>query len=734
MSTPIPEWTHDMRETMRNLQRQTVTLTLPVMAVAGLLMLLLAIRSPQVVWGMVMAFLLFAMIPLIWQVSKISFPAAAGLLIVGSWILIWAVAIIWKMESALYLLIVPVGLASMTLGTRPGAGVILLNAAALLFPPAFVNFLSPSTPVTILLSMLLTWGMVWLTLYPLLTSVSWAWTSYRNSLTALNQAQEFQVKLQQSLEDIKLVTAQLKRQNKLAQGLRSVAEEERRAKQEFVANVSHELRTPLNMIIGFSSNILGAPELYGENVPPKLLSDLQVILRNSQHLSDLIDDVLDLSQMDANRMVLNKELVLVSDIIQSAVQAVRPLYESKNLHLEVDVPDTLPPLWCDQTRIREVLLNLISNAARFTEQGGVHVKAVVENDDLVVSIRDTGMGISEENQRKLFEPFQQADGSIRRKYGGTGLGLSISKGFVELHNGKMWVESRLGEGTTFYFRLPISEPVIVMPNASRWFNPYLSYDDVRHVAKLPDLDERPRLGIVEPGTVLQKLVRRHTAGLNVVSFPSLDAALQDISEFGAQGLLVNQPHLEAVLDQLTTLPEGIPAMVCSLPDKEQDAGLLQVVDYLVKPVSRDTLLKSVAALGKPIESILVVDDEPEMRQLYRRILASNGENVRVLRAGDGQEALEILSHEKVDLILLDMVMPRMDGLQFLQERENLPNVRDIPVILISGRDREGQPIASNALAITRGGGLSASQLMACLNALLNVLSPLEEQNDSTRSG
>lgn len=734
MSTPTPEWTHDMQETMRDLQRQTVTFTLPVFGSAGLLMLLLSIRTPQVVSGVMMAVVLFAMILMIWQVSKISFPAAAGLLIAGAWSAVWAVALLWKMEAALYLLIVPVGLATMMLGARAGAGVILLNAAGVFFPPALVNFLSPSTPVTVTLCMLITWGMVWLTLYPLLTSVRWAWTSYRNSLTALSQAQELQVKLQQSLEDIKLVTAQLKRQNKLAQGLRSLAEEERRAKQEFVANVSHELRTPLNMIIGFSSNILGAPELYGENIPPKLLSDLQVILRNSQHLSELIDDVLDLSQMDANRMVLNKEQVLVRDIIESAVQSVRPLYESKNLPLVVEIPEHIPPMWCDQTRIREVLLNLISNAARFTEQGGVYVKAAVENDDLVVSVRDTGMGISEENQRKLFEPFQQADGSIRRKYGGTGLGLSISKGFVELHNGKMWVESRLGEGTTFYFRLPIGEPVIAMPSASRWFNPYLSYDDIRHVTKLPDLDERPRLSIVESGVVLQKLVRRHTAGVNVVSFPSLDAALQDISEFGAQGLLINQPHLEATLDQLTALPEGIPALVCSLPDKEQDAGLLGVVDYLVKPVSRETLLKSVAALGGPVESILVVDDEPEMRQLYRRILASNGENVRVLRAGDGQEALEILSHEKVDLILLDMAMPRMDGLQFLQEREKRPDILNIPVILISGRDREGQPIASNALAVTRGGGLSASQLIACMNALMNVLSPPEEQNDSTRAG
>ncbi len=681
MTTPPSEWMQEMQNTLRNVQRQTITFTLPACGAAGLALLLVAIRSPLPLWGLLLAAGMFALIPLVWQISKTSYLWAALLVISVGWGYIFTIAALLKLEALLFLLIIPVGLGTLMLGIWAGLALLVASTILLFFPPGFLAFLTPPTQVSVSIGMFATWGMLWLTLYPLLSTLQWAWASYRSSTAALEQAQRFQGQLQESIQDLGAVTAQLKRQNEISNSLRLIAEEERRAKQEFVANVSHELRTPLNMIIGFSSTMLASPNVYGK-LPPKLLADLQVILRNSTHLSELIDDVLDLSQINADRMALSKEPVNLRELVDAAVTAVRPLFESKKLSLQVEFPETLPLILCDPTRIREVLLNLISNAGRFTEQGGVTVQVTATQAKVEVSVSDTGPGIPLESQKKLFEPFQQADGSIRRKYGGTGLGLSISKTFVELHNGKMWVESTPGSGTTFYFSLPLMTPTVEPVSLMRWFNPYQSYDDTRHVTKFPEVDTRPRLVVVERGTALQKLLRRHATDANLVVFETLGLAVKDMAEISPQAVFINQSPIENALEQLKepgALPEGVPALVCALQDKDPRAGGLGVADYLIKPVSREALLSAIHALGKPVETILVVDDDNEVRQLYRRMLASDDREYRVLRAGDGLQALEMLANEKVDLILLDVSMPRMDGFQFLAARESRPELREVPV-------------------------------------------------------
>ena len=725
MTTHPSEWTQDMQNTLRNVQRQTITFTLPMCGLAGLALLLVAIRSPQPLWGLLLAAGMFVLIPLVWQISKASYLWAALLLVGVSWSFVFAIAALLRSEAVLFLLIIPVGLSTLMLGLWTGFTFLAASVLLLLFPPDFLTLLTPPIRASVSIGMFATWGMIWLTLYPLLNTLQWAWESYRTSTTALDQARNLQVKLQESIQDLGAVTAQLKRQNEISHNLRLIAEEERRAKQEFVANVSHELRTPLNMIIGFSSTMLTSSGVYGK-LPPKLLADLQVILRNSTHLSELIDDVLDLSQINADRMALSKEQVSLRELVDAAVTAVQPLFESKKLYLQVEFPEELPLILCDPTRIREVLLNLISNAGRFTDQGGVIVRVTANQNDVEASVADTGPGIPLESQKKLFEPFQQADGTIRRKYGGTGLGLSISKAFVELHNGKMWVESTAGGGTTFYFSLPLTMPAVEPVSMMRWFNPYQSYDDTRHVTKFPEVDSRPRLVVVERGTVLQKLLRRHATDANLVVFETLDLAVKDMAEISPQALFINQSPIENALEQLKepgALPEGVPALVCALQDKDPRAGELRVADYLIKPVSRDALLNAIHALSKPVETILVVDDDNEVRQLYRRMLDSDEREYRVLRAGDGVQALEMLANEKVDLILLDVSMPRMDGFQFLAARESNPELRDVPVIMLSARDPQGEPVLSNALAVAYGSGFSARRVLECAEALMNVLAP-----------
>ena len=199
--------------------------------------------------------------------------------------------------------------------------------------------------------------------------------------------------------------------------MNQVAEEARQAKRQFVANVSHELRTPLNMIIGFREMITQAPQVYSDELPASLLSDIAAIQRNSQHLSQLVNDVLDLSQIEAERIVLSREWASAQETVEEATTSVRALFDSKDLHLETDVPPDLPDVFCDSTRIRQVLINLLSNAGRFTERGGVRVRVGREADRLVVSVEDTGPSIAKEDQDRIFEPFQQLDNSIRRRHG-----------------------------------------------------------------------------------------------------------------------------------------------------------------------------------------------------------------------------------------------------------------------------------------------------------------------------
>ncbi|MBC7239835.1 MAG: HAMP domain-containing histidine kinase, partial [Chloroflexi bacterium] len=200
------------------------------------------------------------------------------------------------------------------------------------------------------------------------------------------------------------------------------------------------------------------PEIYGPSLPPALLADIAVIQRNSQHLASLVDDILDLSRAEAGRIALMKERVTVQELVDAAVVAVKPLFDSKGLYLRAEIAPEVPPIYCDRTRVRQVILNLLSNAGRFTAKGGVELRVTYYEGDVLFSVADTGPGIAPEDQQRVFEPFEQANTSLTRSAGSTGLGLSISKHFVEMHNGRMWLESELGKGTTVYFRLPVQEP------------------------------------------------------------------------------------------------------------------------------------------------------------------------------------------------------------------------------------------------------------------------------------
>jgi len=719
---------------LRDLQREMLPLIWGALFLLAFGLVLFEEHLPDLMQSNILAILLLLLPSLsIWIARELSYLLGVWTLIGGCIAINVLVLRQYQIGAASCLLALPTGLAALLISM--GGGVVTAALSSIILLRGAVSFLPlRSEAVTIALTavwgtLLLTWGFSHL----MRTIMEWSWANYERSRQLLEKARDRQMELMQIQEDLANANLQLARLHERLRAMYRIAEEARKAKEEFVANVSHELRTPLNMIIGFSEMIIQAPQAYGGCLPHALLADITVIHRNSQHLSSLIEDVLDLSQIEAGRMALSKERSSLGEIIEEAALAVRPLLESKGLYLDIAVPADLEPLLCDRTRIRQVVLNLLSNAGRFTERGGVQVHAWQEKDHIVVSVADTGPGIAPKDQDKLFEPFRQMDGSTRKRHGGRGLGLTISKEFVEMHHGKMWLESEVGTGTTFYFNLPVETLPPIDENISRWFSPYLGYEARTRPSRAPKPELVPRFVVLERGDALQRLLDRYLDGAEVISVHSMEETSQALERSPAQALIVNDASLEQALTPsplLAELSHNTPVVTCCVPGKDDAAEELGVVDYLVKPVDRTTLLSALEKLEKEVETVLLVDDDLEALQLFGRMLRG----YRVLRARNGQQALSLLRTRRPDVMLLDLLMPGMDGFQVLAEKNHDARLRDIPVIVISAKDPMGEPIVSNALIATRNGGLSVREVVACIQAISEILSPPSRAADRALQG
>jgi len=573
----------------------------------------------------------------------------------------------------------------------------------------------------------------WWLLKPLRETAQWSWLYWNDANRKLEEVHENRQRYEESLKDLADANLQMRALNRLAQNLRQAAENARTAKEQFVANVSHELRTPLNMITGYTDMILNSPSMYGRKIPGALLADLSVIQRNAEHLTRLINDVLDLSQLEVDQMALYKEQLNFQEVVEFALSAVQPLYRLKQLSLKSKIQSELPLVFCDRTRMQEVLLNILSNAGRFTEKGGVEVRVWKETTNLCVSIRDSGPGIAEENIQRLFTPFEQLDASIRRQYGGTGLGLAISKRFIEMHDGRIWVESQQGEGTTIFFTIPVRVITPQTQGAARWFNPHQTYETHDHLPKLPE-SSVPRFIVVESGKVLTNLLNRYLAEVQIAHAASLDEVEQLSEKLPVQALLINTEHSTETLKKIRnnlSFEKNLPILACSVPGFEEQVDQMNIAGILVKPIHRDLLLETLANLGIQSGSILIVDDEPDALHLFARMLTSTKQDYQVLTARDGLEALQILKNYRPDAMLLDLVMPNLNGIQLLEMRDSHPELQNIPIIVISARDPDGHSIVSDSLTITQQDGLSARQLLAYIE-VFSRMPPAANVNDDPK--
>jgi len=570
--------------------------------------------------------------------------------------------------------------------------------------------------ITPLVLIYLTAFAAWLSSRQVNMALEWLHTSYRRAELLVNELRDERLALARTLKTLEEAYVRIEKMNYALIEARSMAEEARRLKAEFAANVSHEMRTPLNIIIGFSETMANAPETYaGVAWSSVLRGDIEQIYQNARHLSSLIDDILDLSALDVNRMGLMVEETGIQEVIEQAVAVVQDFYRAKNLYLTVRAEAGLPPLRMDSTRIRQVLINLLTNASRFTSVGGVTIAARLAGEEIEVAVTDTGVGIAPQHVARVFEDFGQVDGSTSRRHEGTGLGVPLSKRLVELHGGRMWLESRLGRGSTFYFTLPVPARPDSEPGQAAMAAPG------RAVAY------RKAMLAVEPDSLLLRTIRRHLGGYDVIEVQDRADLPALVDRHQPIALLIDQPDGQDTApapEWTTAAPRDLPVIAISLPGSLRAAQSLGIQSFLVKPVLREQLLDAIACLERPVQAVLIVDDDPQQVELVGRMLQSAGGEYRPLRALGGEEALARLRHEPVDLVLLDLMMPEVSGLMVLQVMKADPALAHIPVIVISGQYTETISSPGRlSLNLVRAQNASIAETLNCLQALAGALPP-----------
>lgn len=553
----------------------------------------------------------------------------------------------------------------------------------------------------------------WLSARNLYTALDWVWSGYERAHRNEQMARAGQAELRRALKALDEATYRLERSNYMLSVARDQAEEARRLKQQFAQTISHELRTPLNLIVGFTRLMSQSPEYYGGPLSPAYMRDLSIVHRNACHLQGLVNDVLDLARIEAAQMGLLPEETDPAALVREAVNTARSLVESRGLALCTEIEPDLPHLWLDPTRIRQVLFNLLSNAVRFTEKGKVTVSAHCQGEEVVFAVADTGAGIAAEDIPRVFQEFRQLDAGRRRRHEGAGLGLAISRRFVELHGGRIWVESEPGRGSTFYFSLPVNRlDLLASSGAGRELSPAA----VREPS-LAAVREMPLLLAVTRSPAAAGLLTRYLRGCRAVVVQDLEQARQAARQLLPQGVFIDtaeinlDPTTFASLPQTWSLPRGL-FLACALPGEEPTRQRLAVDGYLVKPISRESLWNVLRPFGENVDRILVVDDDADFVRLLQRLLESPLRRYQTLAAYSGQEALEIAAHHPPDLILLDLILPDMHGREVIARIRASGIARQIPIVIVSAQD-EMITLGSveGAMLIARGGGMQPADVL-----------------------
>jgi PAS domain S-box-containing protein len=463
------------------------------------------------------------------------------------------------------------------------------------------------------------------------------------------------------------------------------AEVANQAKSAFLANMSHELRTPLNAIIGYSEMLQEEAQDLGED---DFIPDLEKIQAAGKHLLALINNILDLSKVEAGKMELYLETFDVPTVVQDVVSTVQPLVQKNGNTLAVRCAEDVGTMRADVTKLRQALFNLLSNAAKFTEQGTIRLEvereAGANGTCLVFRVADTGIGMAPEQLGRLFQAFAQADASTTRKYGGTGLGLVITRRFCQMMGGDVSVESEPGVGTTFTIRVPEQVVDDRLPTVAGEPGP--------GVAALPATGNR--VLVIDDDPAVHDLLKRYLTkeGFGVAGAAAGAEGVQMARELQPDVIVLDvmMPSMDgwAVLTALKADTEvsDIPVIMLSIVDDKNLGFALGASDYLTKPIDRDRLVGVLEKYRRDQSSgtVLVVEDDPATRQMLRRVLERERWTVAV--AENGRVGLERVAEERPALILLDLMMPEMDGFEFVAELHKRTEWRAIPIIVVTAKD------------------------------------------------
>lgn len=500
-------------------------------------------------------------------------------------------------------------------------------------------------------------------------------TEIQQKADEIYQMNEELRKLNEHLEElVKERTAQLEK-------ARDEAVHANQVKSQFLANMSHELRTPLNAIIGYSEMLMEEAEELGE---PVFAEDLGKIGKSGKHLLSLINDILDLSKIEAGKMQVYYENVHLQALVRDVEAAVKPTVAANGNELRIEAPDA--EMQTDVTKLRQILINLLSNAGKFTKNGTVTLTiephAEAGKEGFRFRVEDTGIGMTAEQMNNLFEPFSQADSSTTRKYGGSGLGLAISKRFCETMGGDIAVRSEPGQGSVFDCWLParphskqelpeMAPPVADAEDDQADISVLLIDDDPAnaHLMRRYLAKERWRLAFAGDGPEGIRLTKELKPKLIF-----LDVLMPNMDGWNVLAALKNDPELK-----------DIPVVLLTMTNDKGLGFALGAADFLNKPISREQLVDTIQKYMKnePAVPILVVEDDETTSEMMAKLLGREG--YPVLRSVNGKDALERMESEKPGLILLDLMMPEMDGFQFLAELRKRDDWRDIPVIVISAK-------------------------------------------------
>ncbi len=498
------------------------------------------------------------------------------------------------------------------------------------------------------------------------------------------------------------------------------AEEANQLKSRFLSMVSHELRTPLNLIVGLSEMALRQQQRGGKASTEVLQKFLEQINVSGQHLDRLIRDVLDLTSSQVGQMNLICQPLDLLPVLRDAALMGSQLAEQKSLQFFAEIPPQLPQVWGDKTRLRQIVLNLLSNAVKFTAHGEIVLKAVSEKDQIVISVRDTGLGIARADQNKIFGEFYQSDRTTLRGYEGIGLGLAITRRLVEMHGGSIWVTSSEleGGGSTFSFTLPV-----LREGQNRETGPSTPPSSIVLI-----LTQNPSSGktlfqyLTNQGFIVEEMALGLTSDVTerLLSSPP-GAVVLDLETGSEQGWEI----MKVLKENPGT--QDIPVLFYSLL-AENDAGSVLEMEVLTKPIGTDQLIKALerhglrATLEKGQHTLLIVDDEPGILELHARMIQTELPGCRILTARDGREGLATMRQYVPDLVLLDLMMPELDGFGVLKAMRDDQKLHNIPVIVLSGQvltAREMGRLNRGVVAVLGKGLFSVQETLDRIESVLS---------------